>query len=260
MGKLSSHTAGRVQHLLYIGNSGTGKTGSLVSLVKAGYKLRIIDMDNGLESLKHQILNQCPDKIDNVEYETRRDRYRMTATGPRVQGAPKAFIEASRLIDEWPDGTKPEEWGPEYVLVIDSLTQLGRAAFEWSKALNPTYKEARLWYVGAQDAIKDVLSVVTAESFYTNVLILSHVDYKEDSQGLLKGFASSIGTALGPKLPLYFNTLILAETVGQGEKVRRQIRTVPTAQIDLKNPNPLKISATYSLNEGLAEIYRTLKG
>ena len=35
-----------------MGDSGTGKTEALCSLVLAGYKLRILDLDNGLDIVK----------------------------------------------------------------------------------------------------------------------------------------------------------------------------------------------------------------
>ena len=47
MGKLSAISATAPIKLLYIGDSGSGKTGSLASLVKDGYKIRILDYDSG---------------------------------------------------------------------------------------------------------------------------------------------------------------------------------------------------------------------
>ena len=44
MPKLSDHQSNDFTKLLLIGDAKSGKTGSLVSLVKAGYKLRILDM------------------------------------------------------------------------------------------------------------------------------------------------------------------------------------------------------------------------
>jgi hypothetical protein len=49
--KASDHLATGLRKMLYIGDSGTGKTTSLISLVKAGYILRIFDFDNLLDPL-----------------------------------------------------------------------------------------------------------------------------------------------------------------------------------------------------------------
>lgn len=264
MTNLSDREAAALVKLLYIGNSGTGKTGSLTSLVKAGYKLRIVDMDNGLDALTNHIRVECPDKLHNVEYQSFREKYKFGPTGPIIVGAPRAFVRASQALDKWDDGTRPADWGPDYFLVIDSLTNLSRAAFDWVRAMAPTAKggsqmDGRQWYKSAQDAITKVLSALVGEDFKTNVIIISHIDYREKGDGRTEGFVSTIGKALGPHLPKDFNTLILAEQVGIGNSVRRRIKTLPTHEIALKNPAPMRIKGEYPLESGLATIVEKLK-
>ena len=70
MPTLSNHQSNEYTKLLIEGDSGSGKTGALCSLVEAGYKLRILDFDNGLEPLKQFILRDCSENIDNVEFRT----------------------------------------------------------------------------------------------------------------------------------------------------------------------------------------------
>ena len=84
MPSLTQHQSNDYTKMLIIGDSGTGKTGSLTSLVAAGYKLRILDMDNGLETLKQFVQKECPDKADGVEFRSLRDTYRASALGPIV--------------------------------------------------------------------------------------------------------------------------------------------------------------------------------
>ena len=66
MPSLANHQSNQFTKLLLIGDAKSGKTGSLVSLVKAGYKLRILDFDNLLDILKFKVMEECPDKLDNV--------------------------------------------------------------------------------------------------------------------------------------------------------------------------------------------------
>ena len=84
MPSLAQHQSNEFTKLLIEGDSGSGKTGALASLVGAGYKLRILDMDNGLDSLKSFVMKDCPDKIDNVEFRTLRDEYSSSPAGPLV--------------------------------------------------------------------------------------------------------------------------------------------------------------------------------
>jgi len=260
MPSLDNHASSEFVKMLFIGSSGTGKTGALISLVEAGYKLRIIDLDNGLAALKNFIAEKFPEKLKTVQYETRRDIYKAGPMGTRVVPPPRAYIECCKLMDKWTDGSNPSEWGKEYVLVLDSMTQLGRAAFEWAKALDPMNKQPQNWYREAQNAVSNTIAGLTSEVTKTNVIIISHVDIIEDKSGVIKGFASTIGSALGPKIPTYFDTFLLMESIGSGSNVRRTIKTTPTGLIDVKNPAPMRIEATYPLETGLAKIFEKLKG
>jgi hypothetical protein len=259
---LSQHKSHSIVKLLYIGDSGTGKTGSLVSLVKAGYQLRILDMDAGLDSLVQFIKHECPEKIDAVDTEFRRDKYRSGANGvgPVLAGQPKAFVGALELLTKWSDGSDPATWGPGTVFVLDSLTAFSRAAFEWAKGMNPGAKDPRQWYFQAQQGVENVIAMLTSEAFGCNVIIISHVQLKELADGTTKGYANSIGSALGPILPKYFSWMILAQSVGMGKSVKRTIATFPTGIIDLKTPMPFSMEAQLPLESGLATIFEKAKG
>src|SRR5258708_31260366 len=144
MPSLASHQSNDYTKLLLIGDAKSGKTGSLVSLVKAGYKLRIQDYDNLLDILKYMIREECPELINNVEYVSLRDKRKTIATGSVIDGKPKAFVEGMKLLDHWKytddagtevDLGKPAEWGPDTILVIDSLSRVCDAAFDFREPL-----------------------------------------------------------------------------------------------------------------------------
>lgn len=257
MAKLSTHQASQFVKLLYIGDSGTGKTGSLISLVQDGYTLRILDLDNGLDALRQFIGAECPDRIDAVDFITLRDKIRPTSSGPVITA--KAFVEATKLMSKWDDDSEPCEGGPTEVFVLDSLTALGKAAFEWARSMQPTAKDPRQWYFAAQQAVENIVAMLTSESFHANVIIITHINWKEFQEGINKGYPSAVGSALGPTLPKYFNTMVQATVSGSGKNAKRRISTVPTALLDLKNPAPMRIEADYDLGTGLAEIFRNLK-
>lgn len=258
MPKLSQHQAGKFVKLLYIGDSSTGKTGSLTSLVKDGYDLRILDLDNGLDPLRQFVGHECPDRLDSIDFETVRDTYKATAQGPVVM-APKAYVAAVKLLTKWSDESSPAEWGEKTIFVLDSLTTLGKAAFEWARGMNPSAKDPRQWYFAAQQSLENIIAMLTSEEFRTNVIVISHVNYRELATGEIKGYASAVGSALGPTLPKYFNNLVLAETSGSGKNARRRIKTLPTGMIDLKNAAPFKVEHELPLESGMATLFGHLK-
>lgn len=258
MTSLSKHQSNEYTKLLVMGNPGTGKTGALTSLVAAGYKLRIIDLDNGLEVLKQFILNECPDKIDNVEYYTVRDSIKSSAAGPIIDGKPEAFIITTKLLDRWKyddvDLGDPSEWGPDCILVIDTLTFLSEAALNWRMPLAGADK--RMAYYDAQKAILSVLGLINSDSFRTNVIVNSHIQFVDNDDGTRKGFPSSVGSAIAGKIGMYFNSVALCETKGGGT---RTLKTTPTAMIDLKNPAPFAMAKEYPIATGLAQFFAVLR-
>jgi RecA/RadA recombinase len=163
------------------------------------------------------------------------------------------------LLMKWSDGSKPQDWGPDTIFVLDSLSALGRAAFEWAKGMNPTSKDPRQWYGTGQKALEDVLSNLTDAAFNANVIVISHVQLQELPDGSVKGYTNALGKAMGGVIPRYFNTLLLAERSGTGENARRKICTVPTGLVDLKTAAPFKLTKDYDLGTGLATIFEKLK-
>lgn len=263
MPSLANHQSNEYTKMLLEGDSGSGKTGSLASLVRAGYKLRILDFDNGLDVLGQFVMHDCPDKINNVEFVTLRDKRKASPTGPIIDGQPKAFISAIRMLDRWKyDGVDlgpPAEWGSDTILVIDSLTMLADSAYDWREPLTPRGKsgdyDKRAVYYDAQKAIEDVLALLTSESFRTNVIVISHIKYMDMPDGTKKGFPTAVGSALSPVIARYFNSVALCESVGG----KRTLKTVPTAIIDLKNPKPFAMAPSYPISTGLADFFGVLR-
>jgi len=263
MPSLAQHQSNNYIKALLVGNAKTGKTGSLVSLVKAGYKLRILDMDNLLDILKYMIVNECPENLDNVEFRTIRDKYKPSPAGPIIAGTPKAWAEAVKMLDRWKyDDTDlgiPGEWGSDCILVIDSLSRLCDAAYDWHETMIPRGKsgdfDGRAVYGNAQDAVEKVLALLTSDSMQTNIIVIAHVAFQQQPDGSLKGLPQGVGKALSPKIPSYFSTVLLYSSHGD----KRTINTTSTALMDLCTPAPLKIAKTYPIDTGLAEIFGQLR-
>lgn len=239
----------------YIGDSGTGKTGSLASLVGDGFQFKIIDYDNGLDFMINEVRRLGhADKLGAIEYETYRDKIGVNPlTGAGVVGKPTAFTESLKKMTEW---SAIED--PNTIFVLDSATGMGRAAFEWVKFMNPQSKDPRQWYHAAQQAVENVIAMVTSVDFKMNVILISHVNYKEVLEGVHKGYFNAIGSALGPTVPKYLNTMVLAETTGSGKNAKRKIKTLPTGVIDLKIATPT-IDAELPLETGMSTIFKTLR-
>ena len=267
MTSLKDHQSNEYTKLLLIGDSKSGKTGSLISLIKAGYKLRILDMDNLLDVLKYYVQRECPDLASNVEFRTLRDKRKATSEGMVIDGSPKAFVDAIKMLDHWKyrDGLsevdlgRPAEWGPDCVLVIDSLSRLCDAAYDWRESLVVRGKggqyDARAVYRDAQDAIESLLAGLTSHNYGTNLIVIAHVQYMDQPDGTKKGFPQGVGSALSPKIPQYFSSVILYTNKGG----KRTLQTNSSPLIDLANPKPFAMQPSYPIETGLADFFAVLR-
>lgn len=258
MPSLANHQSNDFTKVLLLGDAKSGKTGSLVSLVKAGYKLRILDLDNLLDILKYLILKECPENIGNVEFRTIRDKRKMGPTGPVIDGPPKAFIESIKMLDHWKyEGTdlgKPGTWGPDCILVMDSLSRFCDSAYDFREPLTP-HGDNRATYGDAQDAVEATLATLTSDAFKTNVIVICHGTIIDLPDGTRKIFPQGVGKALSPKIPQYFPTYIRYKNLGG----KRTIQTVSDPMIDLANANPTGVAKEYPVETGLADIFAALR-
>lgn len=255
MPSLNDHHSSSVTKLLLLGDAKSGKTTSLASLVAAGYKLRILDMDNLLDGLKERVMAECPDKASNVEFITLRDKYKTGATGPTLDGPAKAFIDAMKLLDNWPEFGKPREWGPDTILVVDSLSRVCDAAYAYHQSVAGPKSDGRAIFFDAQRAVEMVLANLTSVNFNTNVIVICHGVYQELPDGTTKIMPSGLGQKLSPKIPSYFPVYIRYKN----KAGKRTIQIESDAMIDLAMP---KLGAfrekELPIDTGLATIFQTL--
>src|SRR6185312_3321185 len=124
MPPLADHPSSSVIKLLNIGESKTGKTGALASLVKAGYTLHILDYDNGLDILQTALRGDNA-ALARVHFATLRDTIVMHNGTPRLKAPVHAYKDAGKTLQEW----GVEAFTPNDVIVLDTLTTFSDAAF-----------------------------------------------------------------------------------------------------------------------------------
>lgn len=277
MGTLSSHPSSNITKLLFIGDSGTGKTGALASLVEAGFNLRVADFDAGLDILTNLLRTKDPQLLEKVNYVTLTDPVRF------VNGRPiptvKAWTQLGKILTDWPDGLgNITTWGSNDILVIDSLTFAGKACVRFVTSLQGRAGDAPQLqdYRDAQIFVENMLGAIySPETVKCNVIVLSHVreiakmhqetdskgrPIRVEEAGSRKGYAETgTGQALSPNIGRYFNAILLADIEGSGLATRRLIRTVPHLNIGLKNPAPASVKPTYPIATGLADYFNAVR-
>lgn len=245
MATLSSKHKNDPMKLLLIGDSGTGKTGALASLVKAGFELFILDYDNGTDILESILSEQ--DKL-RVHVETLTDTGKLVGFGAQqkiTKTNPQAFPLGLGLLTKWVDRETKEDFGPvsswttNRVLVVDSLSFMGMAALDYILAKNGRSGEQPFQsdWGEAMRMLEQTLQILYSTEVKCHVVVLSHITYQQiEGTGLTKGLPMGLGSQLPPKIGRYFNFMLLSKSRGSGDSVKRVVLTKPEGLVEVKCP------------------------
>jgi hypothetical protein len=290
MAKLESFSQTAPIKLLFIGDSGAGKTGALASLATAGYNLRIIDVDKGVPILANylsdpnsQYFKTDPKAISRVSF------VQVSDTMQNINGllAPKkveGWAKVTKLLINWVDGDENlgaiQSWGPQDILVIDSLSGLSKLALHYHLFLNGalgkarTQNEVRRDMGATQDYIRNLLDLLYDDNIKCNVIVISHITAVTEAGGAPKieegkfdsipiGYPAAIGRALSPQIPRWFNNMLIARADRQGSRTTHKIyttsQTIAGQIIAAKTSAPLKVKPEYPLETGLADFFAALR-
>jgi len=275
MPPLSQHQSATTTKLLLIGDSGSGKTGALASLASAGFNLRVLDLDNGLDVL-HNLLSDprspyAKDSLDRVKFVTLTEPMKMvgkTLQPVRVDVWPRTM----NMLYHWMEPATPDSpaldlglltsWTPQDVLVIDSLSTFSTAAMNFVLSMNGRVGKAPFQsdFGQAQNLVESALQMLFDSTIKCNVIVTAHIAFIGEDNGPLRGYPASLGKALPPKVGRYFNTMLGVKSTGQGSAVRRKIHTNTQGVIDLKNTAPLRVPPDFPIETGLAEYFKLVRG
>ena len=205
--------------ILLIGKSGSGKTGSLASLVASGYNLRIIDTDKGVRPLRSLLTDdhypyakiikaKGIDIAKAVRYvavdtamKLRTIMVKLPGEGNRTKSetllAPndaRAWATVLDLLDNW-EGKESgfgsvRTWTPNEVLVLDSFSTLATCAYYFCQSMNGRLGARDQGYdyqrdVGeAQSQLRRLLELLYDSSVTCNVVVISHITWVDESHGV----------------------------------------------------------------------------
>jgi hypothetical protein len=264
MPSLSDHPTRTTVKLLAFGESKTGKTGSLVSLVKMDFKLFILDFDNLLGILRRQVMQHCPDKIQNVHFVSLMDKFKVGMKGTDYGGKPTAYLDSLRLLNHWKDGGddygNPADWPDDHILVIDSLSRWCDACYNLHDQATPkTGKsggdfDGRAAYFSAQDDMEKQIATITSATFSCNIIVIGHGVYMKLDDGTTRILPQGIGSKLSPRFPSYFPNVVYY----RNKDDKRTIQLESNRMVNLANDASL--TGDLPIDTGLATIFTALRG
>lgn len=269
----------------HIGWPGSGKTGALASLANVGYKIRGIDFEGNFQSL----VNYADDRAD-IDIVTLQDRMRNADKYIEVIGIPEAFNNGVKLMQEWKykdeNGNevnlgKSSEWGPDTIVVIDSLTSLGQAAKLRAMKMNnktPSNMTSAIWGAAVAD-VNNFIEIMKADRNGYHLIINTHkqilgpADFIQQgdtevvkekklemiSDGMIPPRIYPVGVTKPSSQTIHgmMPTMLEFEKVNKLGKDIRIIKTVSGPEIDVKMPGK-GLKSTYPIETGLAEIFEAM--
>jgi hypothetical protein len=143
-------------------------------------------------------------------------------------------------------------WTEKDVLVIDSLTMMGRSALYLVMALNgASMKSPEIQHYGtAMENLEKFIGQITSEEAPCNVVINTHIT---NIEGTTRLYPDALGSKLAPKIGRYFDNMITLTQVGG----KRVYKTKQDGAFNCKTAIPL--SDQYPIETGLADILKALK-
>lgn len=260
MSTLDQHQSSSIVKLLNIGESGTGKSGALASLAKAGYRLWILDYDNGLDILAN-ILRDDKEALRRITYKTLRDNVSMAGGVPKLKPPITAYKEAGKTLAEW----GMDKFTPDDVVVIDTLTTLSQAAFNEALfvggRLNLRPQQNDYGWMG--DSVLLLLDGLTGDDLNCNFIVNTHIRFfssDDETQTSARGLPNAKGQMISKDIGKFFNTVVHTRTVGSGPATRRVISTQPQGVVEVKSSAPTSVKPTYPIDTGLADLFKDILG
>ena len=246
-------------NVLLMGPAGTGKTHSIGTLVDTGLEVFYLALEPGLESLLGYYRDNGKEIPANLHWHFLKPP--KAGFGELLDSATKinqlsleslakmsdpnrskhnGFITLLNALNNFTDDRTGESFGPvdswdtNRVLVIDSLSGLGRAAMSLVIGGKPVRNQSD-WGI-AQGQVFGLLQKL-CEACSCHVVILAHVERETDQVlGGIKLMVQTLGKALAPQLPPLFSDIILS--VREGAKWTWD---TANSQADLKTRNlPIK--------------------
>jgi len=235
--------------VLLTGPSGIGKTFQLGRLANAGYKVRILDVDNNLAIL-HKTVDAAA--LPNVTY----------CSLPAKD--PASWDALVRMTTNW---KTPEEdlgpidtWGPDTILAIDSGTFASDLCLMWTlkKAgvdLDKAGFDQSLWNVYAKK-FELLMARLTSNKLRCHLVVTAHLKFSEDEKGITRAVPNFQGRYIPNVLPSYFNNTWALETKSDGKS--HLLTRATNIYINLRNSDPVNILPDV-VDPDLGKIFRAME-
>jgi hypothetical protein len=270
-----------------------GKTGAIVALLNAGYKVRVLDFEGNYDVLLNYARPETLQNLDIATFQDKQSTDGATAWDSDVEAKKMAYSQAIQQLKDWKttdaDGNPASlgasyTWGPDTVLVVDNLTRLGEMSFRRARRIlnkKAGQVDVKAWGL-AVDELVNFLAWMTRKTNHFHLVVLAHWqmlgpdipmssasedgEIKDLKKQIATERAAMLETKLFPKgvtkensrnIGSFLPVLLEAKRVVNGSKVKRVLLTETDEAVDLAFPVP-GAEKSYPIETGLATIFALL--
>jgi hypothetical protein len=243
--------------VLLMGQSGTGKTFSLSTLIESGLEVFLITTEpNGLESLLdamatkgldihklhyHVISPARPDFTSLAKMATLvslSDQAALSAIKPGSERSNAQWIELLKTLNNFTCDRTGEifgpvdKLGPNRAVVIDSLSGLNLMAMDITVGDKVTASPGE-WGIAMK--LLDKLLITLTSNLTSTFILTAHTEREVDEiSGASQIMVSSLGRKLAPQIPKFFSEIVLTHVQTDGDR-RTYYWSTNTQNYTLKN-------------------------
>jgi hypothetical protein len=277
--------------MLFMGQSGSGKSTSCVPLGisgylnNPGYELRVLDFDGKFEEVVRSTLARLLKEgvitkeqhdtslIENYDICLCTEEQSVVSAREGKRTVKKLGINTATA---WNTAVRQlEKWSPTFsdktILIVDSFTHAVRAITNFCQELNSKLNQSLEWrdYSAPQHLAESLM--FAASDFPCHTIITGHADpvevNKPTTQVNDKGEVVdelvdvvmcpiSVGKSGRVKLPTKMNHLLVAASEGKGTVSRRYVFTEPRVGVMTKTPYYGMCESKYPIDTALVEYFK----
>jgi len=277
--------------LMVLGVSGAGKTGAVVSLAAAGYRVYIFDFEDGAPIIKNIVRDKYPkltisdnDNPEIADINILKLSNDFVSVGFEPRREKNGWEKHKQALANWKKKRAVGDpyWlytlGPKDVIVYDTASGWCDLVYDYVLNLNSRTDPIQKDYKQMQDQMDFYCRLLASDSCKANWIMNAHIanfreggtsEDKRDAQGNVQriqiggvdvGFPKTTGQTLSKSIGRHFNdTLFL--TMEPGMKGDKHIFTTqPDGIVRVKTSSPFSVKKSYPIETGLADYFKDVRG
>ncbi len=231
--------------LLLAGESGSGKSASMASLLNEGYNVLCFNFDNNTR-IVHELVPAAGERLVDVPYNVTNDVGGKNMAYVDFVGHLKTGIRVGERL------VKVQSLDQSWVIVFDTLTYMSECVLRHVLGANKIVRDDaqgfnEAYWGRAQQIVHSLINYMTGPAIGAHVIFNAHTEWRQLEDGKKRYVPIVLGSALSPIIGRNFTDVWRIGIKIDGSRV---VSTQTNLEMNLKCSSPLKLKAEEPLDLG----------